>query len=436
MSKSVLYTPKFVNAIINGSKNAKINKIQTVCCSRPKGTNTACIFEGDLPSSFYIELKNKYDFCLAAIEIYDILLESNNKLINFLNFVVGITMEWELVAGSLKKTVLTSACLEGVPWRNGAILGDGPIPYFAEITSTYGDLILSFFCYLLRLNYDQSFNYGQIQEAYAQQRSECSLSQKYLDSDNFNPRKPFVYSPCNIDLLPERYKNEEISVACAKRLAAGRGGCAYPLSLIPQMVWLAFVIDIINFLDPKTTLTSEYRIKIRNGKQLMDKRLKIAEYCNKINELIIKKVGVEDIEKFSKSGRLLEILKSNKIIRKLLGQAGPLTDNLILTTLLAEVPDFLSDPTTSFLNAPGNKIKIAFELEKLLIIPNKPKLNDVILNKSIKLMDKIINSINTNTITDDLFTNICRFFNGITGLSKNEKLFSDVPGIADFKCNK
>ena len=156
----------------------------------------------------------------------------------------------------------------------------------------------------------------------------------------------------------------------------------------------------------------------------------------KINELITTKVGEQEIEKFSKSDRLLEVLKSNKIIRKLLGQVGPLTDKLILTSLIEQVPGFLADPTTTFLNKPGNKIKIALELEKLLIIPNKPKFNDVILNKSIKLMDEIINSVGTNNITDDLFTNICRFFNGITGLSKNEKIFSDVPGIADFKCNK
>lgn len=420
INKKSLYTTRFVKAVLEGSRGAKIDRNrQTVCCSRLEGE---CSFKGELSDFFFIQIKNKYDFAIAAIELYDILLENRNPIINFLNFVMGIASEWELVAGNLSKTLLTSACLEGLPWRNGAILGGGPIPFFGEITSAYGDILLSFFAYLLRHNLDQMFNFGQVQEAFEQQRAECALDAKYWDSENFNPRKPFSYSACGPGPAAGREINKQKP---------------YLLSLIPQMIWHACIVDMAIFLDPKTKFNSEFVRVIDQGKKLMARRFEIKKQCIAIGEKIVDKIGQNTIDKFSKSDQLLAILQNNVIVRKVIGNINPATERLILRLLVGEVPSFLSDPTTPFLNRGNNILVVGSELQKkLLQKTNSIEENENILRQSILVIDQVIQGIQTNNLTPEMFRAICLFYNQTNKLLEfKQNLTIKIPQITDFNCN-
>ena len=135
----------------------------------------------------------------------------------FLNFFVYISYNWEVnVASFNKKLLVECPQFEPTKWKDGEIRGKPhylnlvPLPLCMEIA------LISYLLLFLENDTNDIFRFGQDQEANVQKISENVGNRIYRDSDNFNPREFFL-------------------------------GINYPLSLLPQMIWHAFTIDIIQY---------------------------------------------------------------------------------------------------------------------------------------------------------------------------------------------
>jgi hypothetical protein len=425
-STSPFYTDRFLEAMLISSRNASINsKQQTPCCSIQ---NNECSEIGELPKGFYFNTNNRYDFVIMAIKLYDILLETKSPFINFIHFAVGLCGDWELLASSLDKTLLTSACAKGQEWRDGSVLGNGPIPYFQPITSAYGDLLFSYLSLLFSNKVQSSFILGQLQEAYVQMGSECVINIKYIDSKNFNPRSPFKYGQCT-DIWEEqalpsrnrnRNRNDTSNIEQPKQ---------YPLSFIPQMVWHAFILDFFIFLDPDYVITHDTRRVMRRGVKLLQNRKVIKETCIKMIaklRLTFKELFGEDVN----SGENLHNLLDNKELLLLLKTANSRLLQIIIDLILK----WLKKTDTNISSIPLKELKDKINSFLDNSITSLSESRDV-LNKAGIVMDNVIQGLTTNQLTDELFRDICLFYNETCGLLFHNEFLRDSALLSRFTCN-
>ena len=340
-------------------------------------------------------------------------------MINFIHLVVGLCGDWELLAASLDKTVLTSTCEKGIEWRTGTILGGEPIPYFQSITSTYGDLVLAYFTILLRGRTSTGFLLGQLQQAYVQTGSECVLNVKYWDSNNFNPRKPFTYTSCSNIWPPTDLPDN---------LTKDGKNDPYSVSFIPQMVWHAFCLDFFIFLDPNYVITHDTRKVMRRGVKLLQNRKIIGETCIKL----IDKLRSTFNELFGTnldSGENLHTIMDNKDLPLLLRTADPkllkITINLILNWFKSTNTNISIIP----LNQLEDKINSILEND---ITPLSVSRN--IIRKAEIVMETIIIGLKINQITDELVKEICLFYNDTCGLLLNNQILRDSPILSNLIC--
>ena len=416
---SPFYTDRFLEAMLIASQKAQIDlDRQTVCCSQP---DESCSDQGELPPGFYKSLKNKYELTIIAIKLYDILVEIKSPLLNFLHFAVGLTGDWELLAESLNQTLLTSACELGKEWRDGSILGSEPIPHFSAITSTYGDLLLSYLIYLFSDKTSSAFLFGQLQQAYVQSSTECINNAKYWDSNNFNPRKPFSYTNClNI------WSQTDLPLDSTKKELDQ----PYPLSFIPQMIWQAFILDFLRFLDPDHVITHDTRRVMRRGIKLLDNRKLIVQTCE---SMIIKlrnsykELYGTDLD----NGENLDNIFDNPEIPVLLKVDDK---NKIL--------NFFINLIVNWLNLNGKNISdisISQLLERIQTILENGitplSLSRDILHQASLLMNKIILDLTINQLDEPLFIDICQFYNETCGLVINNEILKNSVLLSNLICN-
>lgn len=346
----IIYTNKFINAIKNGVPNAKINSNQFVNCP-----NSVSNSNSDSKDSFLKVIISKNLLGLIGSTLYQIVQNSDNlKLKRFLNFFVYLAYNWEVTDGSFNKKIL-SECPQLNPkkWRDGMLSGKQPLFMFSAITSMYGDIVLGLISYLLQKSSSKdSFIFGQEQEAKIQELSERAGNGIYRDSDNFNPREAFLDG-------------------------------SYPLSLLPQMIWHSFTLDIIRY--DRSNRDTIYRDLEELG----------AQYMNPQN-----------VREYQKRMRL------------------------IIALALRELPDKPFQITVNAIESFLNKIDLTSPddiLEKLIslvkeFIPsveknNPSKKNGVmdknIMVRAIRLMENVIESVgnNFNRIgSNELFMEIRRFY--------------------------
>lgn len=430
----IIYTELFLKSMLEASKAAQIDpRKQTNCCSEIGGV---CSQLGDLPRGFYFNLKSKYGLVILMIRLYDAILancntKANRCLLEYFHFVIGLSADWEILAAYLDKTVLTTACVKGQPWRDASILGNGPIPNFSAITSAYGDVFLSYFTYLFRDRLALSFVLGQLQQAYVQISTECVRQSRYWDSPNFNPRKPFSFTSCiNLTGLSDLPKNVPLNNLYTPSLQ----------NFLPQMVWHMFSIDFNNFLintrNSETKfgkLNPSYQKIINRGKDIIKDRNFIKKTCL---EMIIR-LEQESVKLFGQPiapalgtgdgggfpPNALKLISSRPLFQ-------PSDDILFL--LINFILEFLKDsPSGRVFDNPIIKTKL-FKILESDITNQQKKLQ--IIKDAENIAVETIQALNKNAISPDLLKNICYFYNKTCGLNKINRELRGVPFLSDLRC--
>lgn len=344
-----IYSVLFVDSIKKGIGNAKLNTNQFADCTTKN--KSVSLFDKKTFLKFII---SKYLLGLIGSKIYQIIQESNNvELKRFLNFFVYISYNWEVnVASFNKKLLVECPQFEPKKWKDGEIRGKPPLFKFSAITSMYGDISIALISYLLLFlenDTNDIFRFGQEQEANVQKISENVGNRFYRDSDNFNPREFFL----------------DIN---------------YPLSLIPQMIWHAFTIDIIQY--SKTNDDSLYLELERLGSSYM-KPENVKEYQKRMRLIIALAIRELDNKPFQ-----IEIKEIETLLNRI--NFSKITPNKnILAGIISIVKEFL--PFTKKNN-----------------ISNKNRLESGII-----LMENVIENVGNNFIKDSpkqLFNEIRRFY--------------------------
>lgn len=412
------YTDQFLEAMLKASRNANLNTKQTFpCCSHQENQ---CSNQGELPQGFYFNLKSKYDLVVIAIKLYNLLQETKSPLINYIHFVAGLCGDWELLAASLDQTVLTSACEAGQEWRDASVLGNGPINFFQPITSIYGDIVLSFILFLFQDKTTVAFLAAQIQQAYVQIGSECVLNVKYWDSNNFNPRKPFTYSNCN-NIWPSSDLPDNLNTI----LRNTRNRCSF----LPQMVWHAFVLDFLRFLDPDYKFTHETRKVMRRGVKYLANRQFYLETCLQLIDRLrttFKELFGENLD----NNEDLHTIIDNPEVKNIL----KLKPNDLLKIIINLILNWLQINETKISKIPINQLqqKIDSILDNSLTTTQESR---EILEKATIIIQQVIQGLSNNQLTPELFENICNFYNETCGLQLNNLILRDSPILSQLICD-